>query len=144
MSRLLSLLAGAHLAGQRCRRRLVLAATVAVIATLGLTMLAVGGFLRLAEVMPAPTAAMVMGGAVLAVAGLIALIGCLLVRRPAAPSRSANDRPADLLLAAVTAIGRDATRHAPQLALLALVAGTAIGASPRLRKALADLAVQQI
>ena len=135
------MLAGAHKVGRRCVRRLLLVAIVAVVATMGLTMLVVGVFLRLAETMPVSAAAMVTGGAVLVGAGLIASIACLLGRRPweeAATPPSATG-PADLLVAAATAIGRDATEHAPQLAVFALLAGTAIGASPRLRRALADL-----
>lgn len=47
---------------------------------------------------------------------------------------------AELLAAAEAAIARDARAEAPMFALLALVAGSAIGVSPTLRRILADLA----
>jgi len=79
----------------------------------------------------------------LVAAGLIALIAQLL--RHARPRRSTNGDAAaiaELLAAAEAAIGRGARAEAPTIAIMALLAGCALGASPQLRRVLLDLAVR--
>lgn len=140
---MLSVLAGASVDGRRCRRRIVPALIAAFVAVMGLAMLVGAAFFGLAERMPASLAAAVTGGGLLAMAGLIGLIAWLLDR--ARPAVAASSPPAsgfaDLLSAAATAIGRDAHEQAPQFAVIALLAGCAVGASPRLRRVLADAAL---
>lgn len=132
---------------RRCCIHIALAAAAAFVASIGLIMLVVGAHLHLAAQMPAPAAAAVTGGALLILAGLIALIarrfGRSTSRKPAAgvasPKNGAMDI-AGLAIAAEAAITADARSPTPRLALVAVLVGCAIGASPRLRRAIADLA----
>jgi len=143
MSVLLSVLAGASVDGRRCCRRIIPALIAALVAVMGLAMLVGAAFFALAERMPASIAAAVTGGGLLAVAGLIGLIAWLVER--GRPTNAGSSTPAnglaDLLRAAATAISRDAHEQAPQFAAIALLAGCALGASPRLRRVLADFAL---
>ncbi|MBY0431282.1 MAG: phage holin family protein [Rhodospirillales bacterium] len=133
---------------RRYALHILLAALAALVATLGFVMLMVSAFLRLGESMAAPAAAAVTGGIVLVLAGLIALAaqrfghGTSRKRVPETARPSVTDSAsgiAELLIAAEAAIGADARSKTPRFALMALLAGCAIGASPRLRRALADL-----
>lgn len=154
-SRLTSFLLDAVLAGARSRARryclrVLLAALAGLVALMGLVMLVGGAFLRLAECMAAPAAAAVTGGGLLVAAGLIALTARLLRRgrslKPAgaAAARGRTDGSTAaitaLLAGAEAAIERDARAETPSFAIMALLAGCAIGASPALRRAIADLA----
>jgi len=131
---------------------IVLAVLAAVIATTGLAMLAVSTFLYLADSMTTQAAAAVTGGGLLIVAGLVALAARLLGRSRSgrstggAPARepTGSSTPAieDLLASVETAIARELRSEAPGLALIALLTGCAIGASPQLRRAIADLALR--
>lgn len=143
MSLLLSVLTGASVEGQRCCRRIVPAVIAVLVAMAGVTMLVAAVFFGLAERMPASMAAAVTGGGLLVVAVLIGLIAWLLERGrpPATASPSSANGLTDLLSAAATAISRDARDQAPQLAVIALLAGCALGASPRLRRVLAGFAL---
>jgi len=140
-------LAGARGRLRRYRLRLLLTALAGLVAIMGLAMLVGGAFLRLAACMTAPAAAAVTGGGLLIAAGLIALTARLLrrgrSRRPVrAPPPGGNAAIADLLGAAEAAIARDAQSETPSFAVTALLVGCAIGASPELRRALADLAAR--
>lgn len=132
---------------RRCCVRIVLAIAAAFVASIGLIMLVVGAHLHLAAQMPAPAAAAVTGGVLLILAGLMALIarqvGRGAPRKPVggtAPPRGGAAGIAELAMAAEAAIAADARSPAPRLALVAVLVGCAIGASPRLRRAIADLA----
>ena len=127
--------------------RILLAALAALVATLGLVMLVVSAFLRLTESMAAPVAAAVTGGIVLVLAGLIALAAHWLSRGTRRKRSTAAAPPsitgsassiADLFLVADAAIHADARSESPRFALIALLAGCAIGASPKLRRLLTD------
>jgi hypothetical protein len=140
-----TLLADARPAVQRHCLRILLVILAVFVATFGLVMLVGGAFLWLAESLSAPTAAAVTGGGLLVVAGLIALAALLIGRgrRRRSMRKSTNGSAsgiADLLAAMEAAIGRDARAEAPGFALIALLVGCAVGASPRLRRAIADLA----
>jgi hypothetical protein len=130
---------------------LLLAALAALIATTGLAMLVGSAFLCLAESMTVQAAAAVTGGGLLVAAGLVAVTARLLSRsrsRRSTGGAAARESTggnttgiADLLASVETAIGRGARSEAPGLALMALLAGCAIGASPSLRQAIVDLAL---
>jgi hypothetical protein len=147
---LTSMLAGARCELRRSCRRLLLTAIAALVAVMGFVMLVGSLYLRLAESMSAPTAAAVTGGGLLVLAGVIALT-TLLIRREAAPQPCPVAAPVaaaapskisaltDLLAAAEVAIDRDAHAETQVFPLLALLAGCAVGASPQLRRTLADL-----
>ena len=140
-----SLLTDARAAMRRYGLRILLAALAALVGTFGLAMLVGSAFLWLAECMTAPAAAAVTGAGLLVAAGLIALTAALLGRRRSRRTTSkATDGGAagiaNTLAALQTAIGRDVRADAPTMALAALLAGCAIGASPRLRRAIAALA----
>lgn len=154
-SRLMPLLLDAVLAGAPARRRrfrlrILLAALAGLIAVMGLVMLVGAAFLRLAECMSASTAASIVGGGLLVTAGLIALTARLLRcgRSPnPAGDAAAHERTngtaatiAALLSAAEAAIERDARSKTPHFAVMALLAGCAVGASPELRRVIAGLA----
>jgi hypothetical protein len=138
-------LSGAEEKARRSCLRVLLAAIALFVATMGLVLLVASVFLLLTDKMAIPAAAAVTGGGLLAAAGLIALAVLLLnrrgSRRTAMPKPAETDATnlADLLRAAEAAIGRDARSDPPLFPLLALLAGCAIGASPRLRRVLADL-----
>jgi hypothetical protein len=109
-------------------------------------MLVASAFLLLTETMAAPVAAAVTGGGLLVTAGLMALVAMFLRRaRSRRQNCGAETRKsttgsascvADLLDAAEAAIDRDARSEIPLLALMALLAGCAIGTSPELRRAI--------
>ena len=127
---------------------ILLAVLAALIATTGLAMLAVSAFLCLAVSMTTQAAAAVIGGGLLIAAGLVAVAARLLRRSRStggATSRESRGPSAPgiaaLLASVETAIGREARSEGPGLALMALLAGCAIGASPSLRRAIADLAL---
>jgi hypothetical protein len=136
------------LAGARTKVRsyclyIALAFLAGLVALMGVVMLVGSAFLSLAEIMTAPAAAAVTGGGLLVVAGLIALTVGLLSRgrrrRPASKAASGTAALAELLAAAEAAIARDACSKAPRFAIIALLTGCVIGASPTLRKTLLDL-----
>jgi len=124
---------------RRHRWRIVLAAVAALLAAMGLAMLAGGAFLLLAESMATAAAAAVTGGGLLAVAGLLALAAPRSLK-PAGDATDSASAIADLVGAAAAAIDRDAHSETPRFALLAVLAGCAVGASPQLRRVIADLA----
>lgn len=112
----------------------------------GLMILLVGGYASLAESKEPWVAGMIVGGTMILVAVIaLAVVGLGLRRgRAAAPASMAQPRfvdardeadSASLLKAAAEMIGR-ADIKARDVALLALVAGLALGASPRLRRRL--------
>ena len=143
-----ALLEGARHQVRRYCLHILLVAVAALIAMMALAMLVGGAFLSLADSMPAPAAAAVTGGGLLAAAALIALIAPRLSRgrsrRPAAAATHEStggsiSALADHLEAAAAAIGRDGRSEAPGFAVMALLAGCAIGASPELRRVIAHL-----
>lgn len=125
---------------RRWRRQLWLKLMVALMAAMGLVMLMVSLFYTLQESMTPPVAAGVIGGALLGIAGLIAVVAPLLDRnRSDRPVRGEAPRePVDALALAVAAIGRDIRSDIPVLALAALVSGCVLGSSPELRRVLVD------
>lgn len=137
-------LTGAQGEFHRHCRRIALTAVAAITAIMGSAMLVGAAFLHLAETIPAPTAAMVVGAGLLVIAGIIAAAAMLPGRANSRPAMGnpPDDRAAkmaNILVAAEAAINRDARSETPLLALSALVAGCALGASPQLRRALAGL-----
>jgi hypothetical protein len=122
---------------------IALAVLAGLIGLMGAVMLVGSAFLRLAETMTAAEAAAITGGGLLVVAGLIALIVGLLsrrrVRRPAAQATGGVAAIAEVLAVAEAAITRHARAEAPRFAVIALLAGCVLGASPSLRKTLLDL-----
>ncbi len=148
--RLMPSLLDALLAGPRATvrglcRGILLAALAMFVATLGLVVLVGSVFLWLAESMTMPAAAALTGGGLLVVAGLIGVAALLVGRGRSRRSRrkSSNGSAsgiADLMVAMEAAIGRDVRANAPGVALIALLTGCAIGASPRLRRVIVDLA----
>jgi hypothetical protein len=143
------LAAGARVQVRRYCLHILLLALAGLVAVMGFAMLVAGIFLRLAECMTMASAAAVTGGGLLLAAGLVALTAWLLSRRAARPALGAAAAPdwangsaaviAELLVAAEAAIQRDARAESPRFAILALLAGCALGASPKLRRILADL-----
>jgi hypothetical protein len=142
-----SMLTGARGQARRYGLRIVLAAAALLVASMGCAALAVAAFLFLAERMAAPAAAAVTGGGMLVVAGLATLTIVLLGRgashgpnSPAAAGESTGGSAASDLVAlarmAEAAISRDARSETPLFALVALLAGCALGASPELRRAI--------
>jgi hypothetical protein len=142
---LLALLgAGARPPLRRYGVLILLAALAGLLGVMGLAMLVGSVFLRLADGMSAAAAAAVTGGGLLVIAGLILLAGWLVRRRPRrrpipAPRAGNAAVIAELAAVAQAAIQRDARSEHPRFALAALVVGCAIGASPKLRAALAAL-----
>jgi len=124
---------------------ILLAALAALIATMGLAMLVGSAFLCLADSMTAPAAAAVTGGGLLVAAGCVAATARLLSHsrshRSTGGAAAREDGIANVLASVETAISRTAQAEAPGLALIALLAGCAIGASPSLRRAIAELAL---
>jgi hypothetical protein len=131
--------------------RLVLVALAGVVTIIGLSLLALGAVLGLAEIMVAPWAAALTGAAALVLAGLAMFatrwVGGRSTPKPArtptpAPSGAAPGEISSLVGLFDTleeAIAADARSQHPRFAVLALAAGCALGASPRLRRMLADL-----
>jgi predicted cation transporter len=123
---------------------IALAVLAGLVGLMGVVMLVGSVFLRLAETMTAAAAAAVTGGGLLVIAGLIALTVGLLSRarrrRPLRkPANGGMAAIAELLAAGEAAIARDARSEAPRFAIMALLAGCVLGASPSLRKTLLDL-----
>jgi hypothetical protein len=125
------LLAGARRRVRVYCARMLLAAIAALVAAMGFAMLAGSAFLSLADSMSAQAAAAVTGGGLVAAAALLAVIAPRLGRersrlRPAAENT------------------RDGRSEAAGLALTALLAGCAFGASPDLRRVIADLLIPPV
>ncbi len=140
-----TVLAGTGAAVQRLCVRILLTVLAVFVATCGFVVLVGSAFLWLSESLSTQVATAVTGGGLLAAAGLIALAALLVgrgrLRRPTLKStEGSTSRITDLLAAMETTMGRDASANAPGVALIALLVGCAVGASPGLRRAIADLA----
>lgn len=108
-------------------------------AAMGFILLVGSAYLWFTQVMTAAAAAATTGGALLVFAGLATLVAARLGRAdPPAPA-SGND-VGTLLCAVQAAIAQDARSDTPVFALLALLAGGAVGASPHLRQVMGKLA----
>ena len=122
--------------------RLALICFAAVVAAIGMSMGAFAAYLRLAEIMAAPWAAALTGSAALVLAGLAACstrwVGARSDPKPAASPEASPGDLSGLLATLEAAIDADARSERPRFALVALTAGCALGASPRLRRILAD------
>lgn len=137
-----ALLAWIGAAGARIGTALAVALAAVVLALVGGGFLFAALFLWLASVMEPALAALATGLVVLAAAGVVALIGRMLVRVrravPAAPLSGAT--PTDVAAVAGSELGVAVAAwlraHLPQLALAAAGAGFVVGVSPRLRAAL--------
>jgi hypothetical protein len=129
----------------------ILAAAMLMAATIVLLVaaafLAGALFLALRDVMSGPLAALVTGLAGVLVAALIALVGGLTMRR-SKPARAEGQSRAPVEAQRLAGelggiIGEEmaslARTHARGTAIASLLAGFAVGASPRLRRLLRDL-----
>lgn len=135
-SRLLLSLARPILRGMRDELRRCLLMTLAgLFALLGVVMFAVSLFLYLRLTFGAPLAAAYVAGGLLVISGLIAAASYRLPGlRPGKPSREEAPRETAQLFD-----GSKSDSVALQLALGALLAGVAVGASPDLRQGLGSI-----
>jgi len=140
-SLLAGVLADARGRWRRYCLRVAAGALAGLVAAMGLALLVGSAVLGLASAMTPGSAAAVTGGSLLVAAGLIVLAARLLRRRRRRSiGAPAGDRAiAELLSAMEDALGDGVRSEAPSLAAAALLVGCAIGASPELRRALADL-----
>jgi hypothetical protein len=127
---------------------LAIALMVLLLAMAGIGLLVAALWLWLATLLPAPAAALVGGVTVLAIAGLVMVIGRLALRdRPSARIAPAAPLIGGASPSVAAAIGSELGAagsawmkgHAPQVLLGAAAAGFLLGVSPRLRAALLRL-----
>jgi cytochrome b subunit of formate dehydrogenase len=129
-------------AGARIATALAFPLAAVLLALAGLALLFAALFLWLVTLMAQPLAALVTGVVVFAAAGIVALIGRMLVtaRRaaPAMPLAGAVQSDVAALVGGELGVASREWVHAhlPQVALAAIGAGFLLGVSPRLRAAL--------
>jgi hypothetical protein len=137
-----ALLAWIGAAGARIGTAVAVTLAAVLLALAGAALLFAALFLWLARVMEPALAALVTGLVVLAAAGIVALIGRMLVkaRRAAPVVPLAGAARSNVAALAGSEFGVAVTpwlrAHLPQVALAAAGAGFALGVSPRLRAAL--------
>jgi hypothetical protein len=127
-------------------RRSVVATGLLVFCSLtalsGLGFIAVGGYIALSETFTPWEAGLIVGGAILVLSLVGALIARFVVlrRKPAQPSGAQMPRPEEAYVDAITHLGETIGAglfkngiRTTDIVIAALVAGTVLGASPALR-----------